>query len=38
MEVLVEKEAEDFLEKEGFPVAKRKIVKTEKTCWKQRKS
>ncbi len=29
MKVLVEKEAEDFLEKEGFPVAKRKTVKTE---------
>jgi len=29
MKVLVEKEAEDFLEKEGFPVAKRRVAKTE---------
>jgi len=29
MKVMVEKEAEDFLEKEGFPIAKRRIAKTE---------
>ena len=34
MKVLVEKEAEDFLEKEGFPVAKRKIAQTEEETLK----
>lgn len=29
MKVLVEQEAEDFLQKEGFPIVKRKIAKTE---------
>ncbi len=38
MKVLVEKEAEDFLEKEGFPVAKRKIVRTEKDMLEAAKS
>jgi len=37
MRVLVEQEAEDFLEKEGFPVAKRKIVKTEEEMLKASK-
>ncbi len=37
MKVLVEKEAEDFLEKEGFPVAKRKVVKTEEEMLKAAK-
>ena len=37
MKVLVEKEAEDFLEKEGFPVAKRRIVKTEEEMLKAAK-
>lgn len=37
MKVLVEKEAEDFLEKEGFPVAKRKIVRTEEDMLKAAK-
>lgn len=34
MNVLVEKEAEDFLEKEGFPVAKREVAKTERETLK----
>lgn len=37
MEVLVEKEAEDFLEKEGFKVAERKATKTEKEMLKAAK-
>jgi len=37
MKVLVEQEAEDFLEKEGFPVAKRKSVKTEEDMLKAAK-
>jgi acetyl-CoA synthetase (ADP-forming) len=37
MKVLVEKEAEDFLEKEGFPVAKRKLVRTEEEMLKATK-
>ena len=34
MKILVEKEAEDFLEKEGFPVAKRKLANTEEEMLK----
>jgi len=34
MNILVEKEAEDFLEKEGFLVVKRALVKTEKELLK----
>ncbi|MDP2909429.1 MAG: acetate--CoA ligase family protein [Nanoarchaeota archaeon] len=37
MEVMAEKEAEDFLEKEGFPVAKRKITRTEEDMLKAAK-
>lgn len=37
MKVLVEKEAEDFLEKEGFPVARRKVVKKEEDMLKAAK-
>lgn len=37
MEVLVEKEAEEFLEKEGFPVAARKVTKTEEETLKAAK-
>lgn len=37
MEVLVEKEAEDFLEKEGFKVAERKATKTENEMLKAAK-
>lgn len=37
MKILVEKEAEDFLEKEGFPIAKRKLVKTEEEMLKAAK-
>ncbi|MBL7100702.1 MAG: acetate--CoA ligase family protein [Nanoarchaeota archaeon] len=34
MKILVEKEAEDFLEKEGFPLAERKVVNTEEKMLK----
>ncbi|MBM3200179.1 acetyl-CoA synthetase [Candidatus Woesearchaeota archaeon] len=37
MKVLVEKEAEDFLEKEGFPVVPRKLVKNESEMLKATK-
>ena len=37
MKVLAEKEAEDLLEKEGFPVAKREVVYTEKELLKSAK-
>lgn len=37
MKILVEKEAEDFLEKEGFPVAKRKVANTEEEMLKAAK-
>ena len=38
MKILVENEAEDFLEKQGFPIAKRKVVNTEKEMIKAAKS